>query len=63
MKLLTTKKMLVVDCRSYGAAVANRAKGGGCESPGKMFPLSLSYLLLSLIFEDQNLTAMDRKYL
>jgi hypothetical protein len=28
------QKMLVVDCRSYSAAIANRAKGGGCESPG-----------------------------
>ncbi|XP_041347443.1 myotubularin-related protein 3-like isoform X2 [Gigantopelta aegis] len=26
------KKMLLIDCRSYGAAFANRAKGGGCES-------------------------------
>ncbi|KAL3856141.1 hypothetical protein ACJMK2_010931 [Sinanodonta woodiana] len=25
------KKLLLVDCRSYSAAVANRAKGGGCE--------------------------------
>lgn len=30
--MVTPKKMLLVDCRSYGAAVANRAKGGGCES-------------------------------
>ncbi|XP_071094279.1 phosphatidylinositol-3,5-bisphosphate 3-phosphatase MTMR3-like isoform X1 [Haliotis cracherodii] len=29
---VTPKKMLLIDCRSYGAAFANRAKGGGCES-------------------------------
>lgn len=34
VKVLTAKKMLVMDCRSYSAAIANRAKGGGCESPG-----------------------------
>ncbi|KAL8604616.1 hypothetical protein ACOMHN_013396 [Nucella lapillus] len=33
VKVLTAQKMLVVDCRSYGAAVANRAKGGGSECP------------------------------
>lgn len=27
------KKMLIIDCRSYGAAFANRAKGGGVECP------------------------------
>lgn len=27
------RKMLIVDARSYAAAVANRAKGGGCECP------------------------------
>ena len=27
-------RMLIVDARSYAAAVANRAKGGGCECPG-----------------------------
>ena len=25
--------MLIIDARSYPAAVANRAKGGGCECP------------------------------
>lgn len=29
----TSKKLLIVDARSYAAAVANRAKGGGCECP------------------------------
>lgn len=29
------QKLLILDARSYAAAVANRAKGGGCECPGK----------------------------
>ena len=29
------KEMLIIDARSYAAAVANRAKGGGCECIGK----------------------------
>ena len=29
------KKMLIVDARSYAAALANRAKGGGMECTGK----------------------------
>lgn len=29
----SSKKLLIVDARSYAAAVANRAKGGGCECP------------------------------
>ncbi|XP_076180922.1 phosphatidylinositol-3,5-bisphosphate 3-phosphatase MTMR4 isoform X2 [Ptiloglossa arizonensis] len=28
-----TKKVLIVDARSYTTAVANRARGGGCECP------------------------------
>ena len=31
------RKVLVVDARSYSAAVVNRAKGGGCECEGKLF--------------------------
>lgn len=31
----TGKRVLIVDARSYTAAVANRAKGGGCECTGK----------------------------
>ncbi|PKU28015.1 hypothetical protein llap_21681 [Limosa lapponica baueri] len=27
------QKLLILDARSYAAAVANRAKGGGCECP------------------------------
>lgn len=29
------QKLLILDARSYAAAVANRAKGGGCECPGR----------------------------
>ena len=29
------KKLLIIDARSYPAAVANRTKGGGCECAGK----------------------------
>lgn len=31
-------KLLILDARSYAAAVANRAKGGGCECPGRSSP-------------------------
>lgn len=34
------QKLLILDARSYAAAVANRAKGGGCECPGKQIFLS-----------------------
>lgn len=30
----TPQKLLILDARSYTAAVANRAKGGGCECEG-----------------------------
>lgn len=33
-------KLLILDARSYAAAVANRAKGGGCECPGRSSDLS-----------------------
>jgi len=33
-------KLLILDARSYAAAVANRAKGGGCECPGGVYLLS-----------------------
>lgn len=33
-------KLLILDARSYAAAVANRAKGGGCECPGRSAQLS-----------------------
>ena len=31
--------MLIMDCRSYGAASANRLKGGGVECSGRSFVL------------------------
>lgn len=34
------QKLLILDARSYTAAVANRAKGGGCECEGKQQSLS-----------------------
>lgn len=30
------KRVLVIDCRSYTAAFANRAKGGGSECSGTL---------------------------
>jgi len=33
------KKMLIIDARSYAAALGNRAKGGGCECPGMFLNL------------------------
>ena len=30
------KNMLIIDARSYASAVANRAKGGGCECQGRV---------------------------
>ncbi|RWS14904.1 myotubularin-related protein 4-like isoform X2 [Dinothrombium tinctorium] len=32
-QIASSKKLLILDARSYAAAVANRAKGGGCECP------------------------------
>lgn len=47
-------KLLILDARSYTAAVANRAKGGGCECEGlshqtfhRMFPYSGVSLFVS----------------
>jgi len=31
-----SNSLLIVDARSYAAAVANRAKGGGCECQGRL---------------------------
>lgn len=36
------QKLLILDARSYAAAVANRAKGGGCECPGEQNSSSAS---------------------
>ena len=35
------QKLLILDARSYAAAVANRAKGGGCECPGEVHGASV----------------------
>ena len=32
---INAHRMLIIDARSYSAAIANRAKGGGCECAGK----------------------------
>lgn len=42
------KKMLIIDCRSYSAAFANRAKGGGMECPGEYMHKSSFLPLLQL---------------
>ena len=39
---VATHKLLLLDARSYAAAIANRAKGGGCEYPGRSPQLSSS---------------------
>lgn len=36
------RKLLILDARSYAAAVANRAKGGGCECPGTVMDALLT---------------------
>uniref|UniRef100_A0A3Q0S0R6 phosphatidylinositol-3,5-bisphosphate 3-phosphatase n=1 Tax=Amphilophus citrinellus TaxID=61819 RepID=A0A3Q0S0R6_AMPCI len=41
-------KLLILDARSYTAAVANRAKGGGCECEGCNFIPNLAINLSSL---------------
>jgi len=44
LNLDLNKKFLIVDARSYTAAWANRAKGGGFEGPGyiKFYLLSVT---------------------
>lgn len=37
---INAHRMLIIDARSYSAAIANRAKGGGCECAGKFVPPS-----------------------
>ncbi len=41
-KTTPPQKLLILDARSYAAAVANRAKGGGCECPGNAAELTFS---------------------
>lgn len=45
---LEQRKVLVVDARSYSAAVVNRAKGGGCECEGKLVRVSLNIAIDSI---------------
>lgn len=42
----TPQKLLILDARSYTAAVANRAKGGGCECEGTEGQEHSEHLLL-----------------
>lgn len=46
------QKLLILDARSYAAAVANRAKGGGCECPGTHACLCFCVLLLLYCIRD-----------
>lgn len=45
----TPQKLLILDARSYTAAVANRAKGGGCECEGTERIPKHFWNLLSLV--------------
>ena len=42
-------RLLIIDARSYAAAVANRAKGGGCECQGNIFRRYLWELKFSIL--------------
>lgn len=47
------QKLLILDARSYTAAVANRAKGGGCECEGqgsRALETALPFLLLGRFY-------------
>lgn len=44
------QKLLILDARSYTAAVANRAKGGGCECEGTaVIPVSSQSARVALV--------------
>jgi len=43
------KKLLILDARSYTAAVANRAKGGGCECPEYYMNCEVQFMSLANI--------------
>lgn len=43
------KKLLILDARSYTAAVANRAKGGGCECPEYYLSSEVQFMSLANI--------------
>lgn len=44
------QKLLILDARSYTAAVANRAKGGGCECEGEDVGVFFFFLIAHVIF-------------
>ena len=46
---LIDKKLLILDARSYTAAVANRAKGGGCECPEYYLSSDVQFMSLANI--------------
>ena len=60
----TAPSLLLVDARSYTAAFANRAKGGGCEYQGKFY--FQLYFILSCFaignegLQDKNEIVLDR---
>ncbi|WAR04039.1 MTMR3-like protein [Mya arenaria] len=43
------RKMLIIDCRSYSAAMANRAKGGGMECPEYYQNCEIQFMALANI--------------
>ena len=45
------RQVLIVDARSYTAAVANRAKGGGCECSGIVVFNTVIHLIFNHIFQ------------
>ncbi|XP_076367298.1 phosphatidylinositol-3,5-bisphosphate 3-phosphatase MTMR3 isoform X2 [Tachypleus tridentatus] len=45
----SNRKLLIVDARSYAAAVANRAKGGGCECPEYYSNCEIQFMSLANI--------------
>lgn len=57
------QKLLILDARSYAAAVANRAKGGGCECPGKYCAHCLCTVLCTLFVLGHLHPEENRSYL
>ena len=51
----STPSFLLVDARSYTAAVANRAKGGGCEYQGKY----LKNIWIKLTYKTNKLSILE----
>jgi len=56
--LVQDKKVLILDARSYTAAVANRAKGGGCECTG----LYILYCFMMTLFSQFGITVHVHVY-